>query len=338
MRIPLSIIKIFNYEYWPWWFFYLPMTPYWLYLVIKTRSLTYFTLVNPGIEAGGFYGESKIDILKKIGQEYLPQTIFIHRGYDFERVVNLLKTNRLSFPVIAKPNIGERGTNVAKIETIEGLKMYHSQTGEDYIVQEFISYPIELGVLFSRLPDESKGKVSSLTLKEFLTVVGDGKSTIFQLIENSDRARFQLESLSAKLGDGINEVLKKGEMRLLEPIGNHCRGTKFINYNHMINSDLDEIFNQIANSFEGFYYGRFDMKVRSMEDLYRGKHIKIMELNGVSSDPGHIYDPDYRLWKAYRDLRWHWNRSAKISIQNQKRGFSPLPFAELWSIIRKNFM
>lgn len=338
MKIPLSIIKISNYEYWPWWFFYLPMAPYWLYLVFKTRSFTYFTSVNPGIEAGGFYGESKIDILNKINPRFLPKTVFIDRKSDFEKAIYLVTSSYLTFPLIAKPNIGERGTNVAKIETIAQLKNYHLTSPEDYIVQEFIDYPIEFGVLFSRLPNERKGKVSSLTMKEFLTVTGDGKSTIKELIEASTRARFQLEVLESKLGEGIHKNLPENEKLLLEPIGNHCRGTKFINANHLINEKLDEVFSRIAESFEGFYYGRFDMKVASIEDLYRGENIKIMELNGVSSDPGHIYDPNYRLWKAYRDLRWHWKRSAEISIHNQKRGFHPLPFSKVWAIIKKHFM
>lgn len=338
MRIPLPIIKIINYEYWPWWVFYLPMAPYWLYLAFKTRSFTYFTSVNPGIEAGGFYGESKIDILKKINPRFLPKTVFIEKKSEFEKAIRLLTTSHLVFPVIAKPNIGERGTNVAKIETVEQLKNYHSSTQEDYIIQEFISYPIEFGVLFSRLPNETKGKVSSLTMKEFLTVTGDGKSTIRELIENSTRARFQLEVLKSKLGESIHDNLPENEKLLLEPIGNHCRGTKFVNANHLINGKLDEVFSRIAESFEGFYYGRFDMKVASIEDLYRGENIKIMELNGVSSDPGHIYDPNYQLWKAYRDLRWHWKRGAEISIHNQKRGFQPLPFSEVWAIIKKHFM
>lgn len=337
MRLPLSIIKLINYEYWAWWAFYLPMTPYWLYLVLKTRSFTYFTAVNPGIEAGGFYGEKKMDILEKINPKYLPITVFINQDKHFDFVVESLNINKLSFPVIAKPNIGERGTNVAKIETIEQLREYHLQTQEDYIIQEFITYPIELGVLYSRLPNDPKGRVSSLTMKEFLAVIGDGKSTIRELVSNSARARFQSATLESKLGNDMNKVLSKNEKLLLEPIGNHCRGTKFLNANNLINDKLNEVFDKINQDFEGFYYGRFDMKVSSIEDLYRGENIKIMELNGVSSDPGHIYDPSYRLINAYRDLRWHWKRSAEISIQNQQKGVLPLPYSEVWAIVKKHF-
>ena len=337
MRLPLFLIKIFNYEYWSWWVFYLPMAPYWLFLAIRARSLTYFTAVNPSIEAGGFYGEHKSEILKYIPAEYLPTTIYISPETAFSDVLNTFQLHELNYPVIAKPNVGERGTSVVKIISETHLKQYHENIDAEYLIQEFIEYPIELGVLFSRMPNEQSGRVSSVTLKEFLTVTGDGKSSIEDLIMNSTRARFQLEALRNRLGEGIQEIIPAGEERLLEPIGNHCRGTKFVNANHLINDALHKVFTTIADSFEGFYYGRFDMKVSSFEDLYKGKNIRIMELNGVSSDPGHIYDPRYYIWEAYRDLGWHWNRVAGISIENQKRGIKPLPFKEIMRIVKQHF-
>ncbi|MBA4849265.1 hypothetical protein [Emticicia sp. BO119] len=337
MRLPLFLVKIFNYEYWSWWVFYLPMTPYWIFQAIRARSLTYFTAVNPSIEAGGFYGEHKSEILKYIPTEYLPATVYISPETDFDEVLSALQLHKLNFPVIAKPNVGERGTLVVKILTEAQLKIYHESIKADYLIQEFIEYPIELGVLFSRMPNQQSGQVSSVTLKEFLSITGDGKSTIEELILNSTRARFQLETLRNKLGEEIKEVLPANEKRILEPIGNHCRGTKFVNANHLINEQLHKVFTKIAMPFEGFYYGRFDMKVASYEDLYAGKNIRILELNGVSSDPGHIYDPRYYLWQAYRDLGWHWNRVAEISIENQKRGVKPLPLKEIIQIVKQHF-
>lgn len=335
--MPLFLVKVFNYEYWPWWLFYLPMTPYWIYQAIRAKSLTFFTAVNPGIEAGGFYGEHKTEIMKHISPEYLAKTVFIPHGTDFENLPKLLIDNNLQYPVIAKPNVGERGTSVAKIHSETELRAYHEAANADYLIQEFITYSIEFGVLFSRMPNDKVGKVSSLTLKEFLTVTGDGKSTIEELVLQNTRARFQLEALQKRLGKGMQEVLTLGERRLLEPIGNHCRGTKFVNANHLINNQLHEVFTKVSEGFNGFFYGRFDMKVSSIEDLYQGKNIRVMELNGVSSDPGHIYDPRYYLWQAYRDLMWHWKRAANISIINQKNGVKPLPFSEIWAIVKGHF-
>ena len=337
MRTPLFLVKIFNYEYWTWWLFYLPMAPYWIFQAIRAKSLAYFTAVNPGIEAGGFYGEHKTEIMKNISPDYLAKTIFIEQTTAFEKIANLLTINNLDYPIIAKPNVGERGNSVAKIHSADELRQYHANISEDYLIQEFVTFPIELGVLYSRLPNEKVGKVSSVTLKEFLTVTGNGKASIEDLLLESNRARFQLATLQKRLGDGIKEVLPIGEKRLLEPIGNHCRGTKFVNVNHLISRQLDEVFTKVSANYAGFFYGRFDMKVTSIEDLLAGKNIKIMELNGVSSDPGHIYDPNYYLWQAYRDLMWHWKRAADISIQNQQAGIKPLPFRDILAIVRQHF-
>ena len=337
MRTPLFLVKIFNYEYWTWWLFYLPMAPYWIFQAIRAKSLAYFTAVNPGIEAGGFYGEHKTEIMKNISPDYLAKTIFIEQTTAFEKIANLLTINNLDYPIIAKPNVGERGNSVAKIHSADELRQYHANISEDYLIQEFVTFPIELGVLYSRLPNEKVGKVSSVTLKEFLTVTGNGKASIEDLLLESNRARFQLATLQKRLGDGIKEVLPIGEKRLLEPIGNHCRGTKFVNVNHLISRQLDEVFTKVSANYAGFFYGRFDMKVTSIEDLLAGKNIRIMELNGVSSDPGHIYDPNYYLWQAYRDLMWHWKRAADISIQNQQAGIKPLPFRDILAIVKQHF-
>ncbi len=326
MRIPLPILKYTRYEYWPWWLFYLPILPYWILLSIKNKSFAYFTAANPGIELGGFFGESKSDILKLIQKEYLPKNIEVdHLSIDV--ILNLLAELKIDFPVVAKPDIGERGNDVAKISNVIELEAYNNKIQSKYIIQEFIGYDIELGILYSRMPDAESGSISSITLKEFLYVTGDGKSTILELLTLSTRARFQIKRLKKEMGPDILEVLKKGEVKTIEPIGNHCRGTRFIDNNFLINDRLNTIFDSICLPIEGFYYGRFDLKVKSLDDLYMGRNIKIMELNGASSEPGHIYDSSHSLFKAYSDLTKHWKRLSDISKQNMANGIRPVSFA-----------
>ena len=280
-----------------------------------------------------------MEILRQIPKEYLPKTIFIEKKTDLKSIVDRLIQEDLVYPIICKPDIGERGTQVEKLYSNYDLVQYLSNVQEDFIIQEFITYDIELGILYYRYPDSSTGKVTSVTRKEFLTVLGDGKSNIRQLMQQSTRARFQVESMRKRLGDmGMNEIIKSGEKRILEPIGNHCRGTKFLDNNFLLNSKLDEVFDKIALTIDGFHYGRFDMKVKSMEDLYSGKNIQIMELNGVSSEPGHIYDPQNTLWSAYRDLAYHWKIIADISIQQQRRGIMPVPLGILWKVVKGHFV
>ena len=102
--------------------------------------------------------------------------------------------------------------------------------------------------------------------------------------------------------------------------GNHCRGTTFYNANKLINGQLNEVINKIALQIEGYFYGRFDLKVPNLQDLYAGKNIKILELNGVSSEVAHIYDPDYKLIPAYRDIARHMKYIAKIARKNHELG------------------
>lgn len=332
---PLWLIKLFTYEYWTWWAFYLPLIPYWLYQAFRTKSLTFFTNADPCIDYGGFFGESKIDILKQIPAQYLPQTVFITKGCSFDFVLEQIKT--LEYPLICKPNVGERGTEVEKIVDENALKSYFDSHLVDFIIQEYIDYDIELGVLYYRMPQEEKGYVSSVVKKEFLSVIGDGESSIETLMQQSTRARFQLENMKKRLGMDFYKIPQRYERILLEPIGNHCRGTKFLNGNELINEQLHEIFNKIAKPIEGFHYGRFDMRVRSIQDLYKGQYIRVMELNGVSAEPGHIYDPEYKLVKAYKDLAYHWRIIANISIQQQKLGIKPVPTKVLWKVIKEHF-
>ena len=66
------------------------------------------------------------------------------------------------------------------------------------------------------------------------------------------------------------------------------------------------------------------MKVRSIEEFKKGETIKIFELNGVTSDAGHIYDKDYTLIKAYKDIVKEMNFIYKISVLNIKNGVKPI--------------
>ncbi len=326
MRLPLLYYKIFKYEYWPMLFFYIPILPYWIYLAVKNKSLAYFSVANPGINLGGFFGESKSEILALIDKQYLPKSIEVKNKIDFSLIITQLKSIQLSFPLIAKPDVGERGDSVSKINNEDELKTYHLNTNLNYIIQEFVDYEFEFGILYSRLPNSKTGIVSSVTLKEFLTVVGNGESTILQLMQQNTRARFQIRRLKREMKDEINRIPKLNEKVLLEPIGNHCRGTRFINYNHIIIQNLHQTFDKISLPINGFYYGRYDLKVKTVVDLQLGTNIKIMELNGASSEPGHIYDTSFTLFKAYKDLRYHWKRLSDISAINIKRGLRPVSF------------
>ncbi len=336
-RLPLFLVKIIYYEYWPFWLFFLPLVPYWVYLSIKARSLTYFTAANPGIIHGGVFGESKIDILDKIDPSYRPTTLFFKLSATLPEVLSRFEQSDLSFPIIIKPDVGERGAEVEKVDDNDQLADYLKRTDQDFIIQEYVDFDIELGVLYHKLPISGTSNITSIVQKEFLGVTGDGMSTIRELLSKSERAKLQISTLEEKHGNHLEDVLPKGVYENLQPIGNHCLGTKFLSGQHLISEELVAVFDEISSNIQGFNFGRFDLKVSSIEDLLAGKNIKVMELNGVTSEPGHIYDPKYNLLRAYKDTMFSMKTSCKVSIENIKNGAKVTPFWTMFKLLRGHF-
>ena len=216
--------------------------------------------------------------------------------------------------------MGERGKDVEMINEEEELKSYLVGKTFDLNIQEFIDLDFEFGILYHRMPDEEMGKITSIVQKGFLYVTGDGTSTLHDLMSQEIRIAHRLDYFEKKFKKDLDLVVLKGVKKYLEPIGNHCRGTTFYNANHLINEQLTKIFNAIALQVMGYYYGRFDLKVNSIEDLYEGNNMKIIELNGVSSEVAHIYDPDYKLIQAYKDVITHMKYIYKIARKNHEKG------------------
>jgi len=127
-----------------------------MYLGIRARSLFFFSASNPGIETGGMLGEVKFDILKKIPEAYRTPTLFFGYPFDAKNVLTQVNEAKWSYPLIFKPDIGERGNGVEKIESEAEALAYLCMCSYDILVQPFISYPIELGVFYYRYPQKRK--------------------------------------------------------------------------------------------------------------------------------------------------------------------------------------
>ena len=58
--------KLFKWEFWPTWLFYLPVYVVYLWYSLRARTIMFFSASNPGMFMGGFVDYSKYDILKNI--------------------------------------------------------------------------------------------------------------------------------------------------------------------------------------------------------------------------------------------------------------------------------
>lgn len=304
MIMRLRIHKLLNQEYWPFWFFYLPVFVSWPLLAIRGKSLLFFTKINPFIPYGGCFGESKSDILQFIPKNFLPVTILVNDETSW-------KHKSFSYPVILKPDVGERGDNILIVHSENEISAYQAALGRPFLIQEFLTEKFEAGVMVARTPGTRNFEITSIVMKEFLSVTGDGKKVLRDLVEQDPRALMQWPRLQKNF-DG-ERILKNGETLLLEPVGNHKRGTKFLDGNHLLTPALQAAMNEISQSIPDFDFGRFDIKAPSAESLAKGLGIKIMELNGAFSEPGHIYDPSATLLVSWRDLLKHWWTLATLA-------------------------
>ncbi|WP_375444547.1 hypothetical protein [uncultured Fibrella sp.] len=329
-------IRLRHWEYWPFSVVYAPIFVYWLWLSIKARSLFFFSASNPSIETGGLLGESKIDILDRISNELKPKTLFVPADAPTDTIFQQIDSLGLTYPLIAKPNVGERGWEVEKITHWEGVINYSQRTHFDFLIQEYVDEPLELGVFYYRMPGQAQGVVSSIVQKEFLTIRGNGRNCIEELIQQNDRAILQLPALTKQFGHRFHDIPAVGEVITLVGIGNHSKGTKFLNANHLITPELTTVFDRISHSIDGFYFGRYDLRCRSVADLHAGKHIQIMELNGAGAEPAHIYQPGFSLREAYRVLFHHWRVLYRISRENNRRGVAYMTLSEAVRIWRRS--
>ena len=302
-----------------------------MYFAAKARSLFFFTTVNPVIETGGVMGESKINILKRIPGFALPKMFFVEKEkMPFSDILLQLKTIKLEYPIIAKPDIGERGFLVEKIKNEKQLSNYFKKIKTDFLIQEFIDKPLELSVLYYRMPDEKIGKITSVCIKKTLSVTGDGISSVEELMENYPRAKIQLDRFKKDFPEVLKKVLQKEEPIELEPIGNHSRGTTFLNGNHYIDYEMEAAFDKIGLQMKDIYYGRFDLKCDGIEKVKKGEGIRVLEFNGIASEPAHIYDPGYSIMQAFKDIFDHWKIIYKISKVQMGKGVKPMRLNEFY--------
>jgi hypothetical protein len=327
-------VKLFHWEYWPFGIIQAPIILLWFWYAIKERSLFYFSASNPAILTGGMMGESKYEVLQLVPDDVKPRTLLVKLPSSLEVVMSTMVNHGLTFPVIFKPDMGERGWMVRKISSVTDVEQYLSEIRIDFIIQEMVDLPLEFGVYYLRFPSQEKGFVNSITGKEFLAVVGDGEKTLKELILEKDRARLQWDVLEITYAGRLQAILPMGEKIELVSIGNHCLGTTFLNQNHLINEKLSASFDRISKQIDGFYFGRFDLRCATLEDLENGR-VQVVELNGCGAEPAHIYHPGASLWKGVADLITHWQNLYLISKENHQRGVPYLSFREGRDIYRK---
>ena len=278
--------------------------------------------------------ESKKSIYDQLPASLYPSTSLFKEGTSVNDVWDAFKRKGLAFPVIAKPDYGERGLAVKKIDNKEALFAYAQQMPVAYLLQEFISFPLEAGFFYVKVTGAVTGKITGIVNKYPVVITGDGKRTVQELVFAEDRYRLQWKHIQQQYSDRLDEVLKTGEQLELIPYGNHSRGAKFTDETHRLNSRLEKALLDICAQIPEFYFGRLDIRFESWEALEQGRLFSVIEVNGSGSEPTHIYDPKHSLFFAWREIARHWRMLYDICKAQHHKGTPYLTFRQGQSEIK----
>jgi len=291
-----------------------------MWLSLRARSFFFFNAANPSISNGGFLMESKKEIYNLMPRHMYPATIRCLPGISVECMLKETNEQGISFPMIAKPDIGMQGKGVALLHNENEMKDYAAQSRVPFLLQTRITFPNEVGIFYYRLPQESSGHISGIVSKTFVTLRGDGVSTVEQLLSRNYRHLLQLPALRKSQGSLLATVLQADQVFTLVPFGNHARGALFTSQLQWISDELTATIDDICKQVPDFYYGRLDIRYETWDDLCAGKNFSVIELNGAGSEPTHMYDPKNSLLDAWREIMWHWKMLHQIAMQNKQSG------------------
>lgn len=336
-RIAIRLARLRRWEFWPAWLFNAPIVAWAMLLAIKYRGLTVFTAANPGIEHGGVVGESKSEILAKLPHDWvMPWAAIAAANVVDVRVAQLrdvIEERGWRYPLVLKPDQGERGAGVRWVDTEAAAREYLAREPRTVIAQVPHDGPFEAGLFYVRHPGAARGFVFSITDKRFPIVTGDGRSTLAELIHAHPRYRLQAATFLARHAHQAGRVPAESEMVRLARAGNHAQGTEFRDGRALASRALDARIDDIARRIEGFYFGRFDVRYHDVDAFREGREFAIVELNGVTSEATHIYDPAGSLFAAWATLMRQWSLAFAIGAANRARGHQPTTILQFISLV-----
>ena len=180
-------------------------------------------------------------------------------------------------------------------------------------------------MFYVRYPHQKNGSIISITRKEYLWLTGDGKHTLEELILQDDRAVCMAKTHFEQHVDHLFKVIPKGKRIKLVEVGTHSRGAIFKDATYLNTPELIDSIDEVSKSIEGFYFGRFDIKVPDETHFAEGNSLNVLELNGITSEATHMYDPKYPYWYAVKTLCEQWKIAYAIAdeVKSTNRELTP---------------
>lgn len=243
-------------------------------------------------------------IMKKAGVS-VPQEIII-KGIEkytkqdlCEKIINFSK--QVGFPLISKPLSGRQGNNLIKIGSMEGVistsKMIMNLK-DDVIIQEYQNYDEVRVVILD-------GEIIQAYKRFRPRIVGDGKESISDLIENKnvyfqDNGRntvveiddAQLQMIISNMGYSNESILEKGKSIPLSFGRNLSKGGEYEFIENKIKPKFYEILKEMALATNLRLVG-FDLFIRKeITEIHDKTDLVFIEYNASPDMENNFYYHD----------------------------------------------
>ncbi|MEC5216479.1 hypothetical protein RCH09_001431 [Actimicrobium sp. GrIS 1.19] len=327
----------------PKWLICVPLAVQWVWLALRYRSATLPSAVNPAITSGGLVGEGKLEYFRGMGALAraataphcaLPTT---HERSDDE-LQQVLRDAGLTFPLIAKPDLGLCGHGVRRVDDLAGLRSYVAAFPRDEVVvlQTYLAQEGEAGIFYARDPETEQGSLIGLALRYFPRVTGDGIHSIAALIAADPRAlRLQAAAQHDCSSVDAARIPAAGEVVRLATIGSTRVGGLYRNGAACITPQLRAAVDAIARDMPQFYAGRFDVRFDSLAALAEGRGFTIIEINGAGAEAIEAWDPQIGLVAGLRMVFAKQRRLFEIGAAQRRRGVRPIGLRALRRLYRR---
>ncbi|MBA4284790.1 MAG: hypothetical protein C0434_04590 [Xanthomonadaceae bacterium] len=338
-RFGIGLSRLLRWEFWPSWAFYPPIVVYILARSARARPFMAVTAANPCLRASGIVGETKHDALAPLqarAPDYVAEFAMLPSAWPLAQRIAALQAFVASgpgYPVVLKPDIGQRGRGVAVIRSEAQAAAYLADARDDVIAQRHIAGS-EYGVFVYRDPKSGRVDILSIVNKCFPAVTGDGRRSLGELILADARARLIAPGLFQRLARRLEEIPAAGEVVQLVEIGAHCRGSLFLDGNHLRSEPLREAMSAILDAVPGYHFGRLDLRCPDEAHLVAGRGLKVLEMNGVTAESAHIYHPDTPLIDGWRAMIRQWRIAIEIGEANAAAGAATTGLIDLLQLWR----
>ena len=311
--------------------------PFYVYLgflcLIHRVAVPNLAKANSVLNHGEIGIGSKFHTQQQFDQHLFLPTAVLAANLDVNERVTAIQSFAAAhdYPVILKPDIGLVGKGIIKVTSEQSIHDHANKIDGEYLIQKFTPFQFECGIFYVRQSGQSK--ITGINQKHFPTVVGNGKDNLQQLAENHYRYTHHWATFLQYFD--LEQVPAEGEEVCLSFIGSHTMGCKFTDDTHWLTPALEMAIFKVFETQPKFNFGRLDIKAGSREAMLRGEFV-IIEINGVSSLPTHMFDPKYSLFEAYKIFFKHGRYLVNIAKEHRHEVMDLLPLRDIMQRVKNN--